>query len=453
MHLIARAVDIFYVEWSMLSEAAKSYLEIVKQTGIEIGEDAGSLVWKGPKIGAIKDTGPLGGKRIGCLVASEFSDFQAYYIAAFIGELGGDLEFLLVDRVTWHWTRPNDRKKGVQGMWGLSVDPIPVGGGAKASKAKSAYDAKPTEYDAIIILGGPSGDMMSTEPEIQKLLINAYSNGAVVGGIGGGIIPLITVGLTNGKQCTGNEQVDFILKKTAKFIDLPCVTDQRVITAKDTIDTPEFVSALCRAMQPSYVDRRKGVLAGKSMMLIAGWDFEDFELSVTFLELFHRGASITIGTFTGCKRNRPGLLSPDFVQGNFGMTVPLQEIPLELYRIKDLKDISHDEYDALMIPGAFCPWNMIEAKYPIAFLKKANDAGRTIAFMCHGPIAVAAADIVRNRKSTGWLSSNPAYSAMGGEFCAEWAATIDGNLVSGKTTPEMAEFMDAITVALLNRQG
>jgi len=437
----------------MLSRAAKSYLEIVKQTGIEICEDADSLVWKGPKAGGVKDNGPLKGKRIGCLVASEFSDFQAYYIAAYIGELGGQLEFLLVDRVTWHWTRPNDKKKGVQGMWGLSVDPIPVGGGTKADKAISAYNAKATDYDALIILGGPSGDMMSTEPEIQKLLTEAYSNGAVVGGIGGGIIPLITVGLTNGKKCTGNEQVDFILKRSAKFVDLPCVTDQRVITAKETIDTPEFVSALCRAMQPSYVDNRKGVLAGKRMMLIAGWDFEDFELSVTFLELFHRGASITIGTFSGCKRNRPGILSSDYSQGNFGMTVPLQEIPLDLYQIKDLNEIAQDEYDALMIPGAFCPWNMIEAKYPITFLKNANESGRTIAFMCHGPIAVAAADIVKNRKATGWLSSNPAFTAMGGQFSAEWAATIDGNLVSGKTTPELPEFMDAITVALLNRQG
>ena len=432
-----------------MDKRVEAYIEEIKRRGLIVEGEGRSMVFKGPAGGCTKKTGPLAGKRIGCLVASEFSDFQAYYIAAYIGEFGGKLDFILVDEMTWHWTRPNNTKKGVQGMWGLSVDPIPVGGGEKADTAIKADDARASDYDALIILGGPSGDIMSTVDSVKNLLKDVYDNGGLVGGIGGGIIPLLTIGLTDGVKCTGNEQVDFILRNTADFTDAPCEIDQRVLTAKNTIDTPEFVSSLCRYFDPEWKDTRKGMLAGKTMMLIAGWDFEDFEIAVPFLEFYHRGAAMMIGTFTGCIRNRPALLGLDVVQGNFGMTIPLQEVPDELYTIKDLKDISQKEIDGLMIPGAFCPWNMIEAKYPLQFLRDADRAENMVAFMCHGPIAVAASGIAKGRKSTGWISCKPSFDAVGGNYSNEWFSTIDGHLVSGKTTPELPEFIDAMTLGLL----
>ena len=430
---------------------ALRYIEVLKSGGTEITEKDGAYLWTGSLLGRIKKSGPLKGKKIGCIVATEFSDFQAYYIASYIGELGGELEFLLVDRVTWKWTRPNIRTKGVVGLWGLTVDPIPVGGGEKAEKAKSVYDADYRDYDALIIPGGPSGDIMSTEKEVQDLLKNAYDNGAVLAAVGGGIIPLITVGLLRGRKCTGNEQVDFILKKTSDFTGLSVESDERLITARDTMDTPAMISELCCCFDAAYTDNRRGLLSGKRIMLIAGWDFEDFEIAVPALEFLHRGADLLIGTFTGCKRARPPLLGLDVVQGNFGISVPLQEVPDNRYRIMDLKDVSADDIDGLMIPGAFCPWNMIEAGYPLEFLRKMNDAGKIISFMCHGPIAAAAAGVIEGRKSTGWISCTDAYVSQGGEFCADWGASVDGNIVSGRTTPELPEFIDAISVGLLTK--
>jgi hypothetical protein len=39
----------------------------------------------------------------------------------------------------------------------------------------------------------------------------------------------------------------------------------------------------------------------------------------------------------------------------------------------------------------------------------------------------------------------------GGEFHPEWAADIDGQIVSGRTPPEVPEFIDACTVAFLRK--
>jgi putative intracellular protease/amidase len=426
-----------------------SFLEIAKETGVDIIDEDGALLWTGPKGGNIKPVGPLSGKSVGCLVASEFSDFQAYYVASYVGELGGKLDFIMVDRVTWKFTRPNLKTKGVQGMWGLTVDPIPVMGGDKASRNRTIEKADSEDYDAVVVIGGHSGDIMSTEQNVLDFLNGAYENGAVIGGIGGGIIPLIAAGLMKGKKCTGNEQVSFILEKIARYEDSPCLMDDRILTARDTIDTPLFLQVMCRHFDPGLTDRRKGVLTGKTMLMICGWDFEDFEIAVPVMELIHRGARIIIGTFTGETRSRPPLLGLEVVQGNFGMSVPLQEIPGSYYGIKKLSNLTMREFDGLLIPGAFNPWNMVEAGTPLEFLKKADAAGKILSYMCHGPIPVAAAGLVAGRKITGWLASKDAVTAMGGIFNADWAVALDGTHVSGRTTPELPEFIDAITVALL----
>ncbi|MGQ9617152.1 MAG: DJ-1/PfpI family protein [Spirochaetota bacterium] len=331
------------------------------------------------------------------------------------------------------------------------MDPIPVMGGDKASRHKKIVDTDPMEYEALIILGDHSGDIMSTEKSVLDFINMAYNNGSVVGGIGGGIIPLISAGLMKGRRCTGNEQVSFILEKIARFEKSRCVTDDRIITAMSTIDTPEFVYSFCRHFNPDFFDKRKGILSGKIMLLICGWDFEDFEIAVPVLEFIHRGAKILIGTFRSVVCSRPPLIGLDVVQGNFGMSVPLQEISESYYKIKKLDQIDVDEFDGLLIPGAFCPWNMVEAKTPLEFLKKADAAGKIISYMCHGPIPVAAADLVKGKKVTGWLASRDAFTAMGGEFNAEWAVVLDGNNLSGRTTPELPEFLDAITAALLGK--
>jgi putative intracellular protease/amidase len=390
------------------SNSASSFIDIAKETGVDIIDSDGAILWTGPKGGNIKPVGPLSDKRVACIVASEFSDFQAYYIASYVGEFGGKLDFILVDKVTWKFTRPNIRGKGVQGMWGLSIDPIPVMGGDKACRNKKIGNADPKVYDAVVIIGGHSGDIMSTEQKALDFIHAAYNNGAVIGGIGGGIIPIIAAGMIKGKECTGNEQVSFILKKIAKYRESQCVMDDRILTARDTLDTPLFTYMLCKHFDPSLEDKRKGVVAGKTMLMICGWDFEDFEIAVPVMEFIYRGAKIMIGTFTGETRARPPLLGLDVVQGNFGMSVPLQEIPENHYAIKKLAEIDMGEFDGLLIPGAFNPWNMIEAETPLEFLKRADRAGKIISYMCHGPIPVAAADLVQGKKITGWLASKDA---------------------------------------------
>ena len=429
-------------------KSAVAALEAAKQTGIDIVQEGNLIFWQGEYGGQTKPRGPLAGKKIACIVGSEFSDFQAYYLASYIGEFGGELEFLCVDWVTYKFTRPNIKTKGVVGMWGLSLDPIPVMGPSKHT-CKNLKAADVNDYDAVAILGGHSGDVIVTEAEVENFLAAANRKGAVIGGIGAGIMPMIRSGIMAGKACTGNRLVDYMLKKIAGFEDAPVVVDGNIVTARDTVDSPAFVRALCQAFDSDFEDPRRGILTGKKMLVIAGEDFEDIELAVPVMEYLYRGAKVTLATFTPIVRSRPPLVGLDVVQGNFGMSVPFQEIPESRYTLKKLADVSLDDFDALQIPGAFCPYNMVETGTPLEFLKKAADAGKILTYICHGSIPVAAADLIGGKKVTGWQASRDSVVIMGGEFNEKWAAVVDGRHVSGRTPPEIPEYVDAITVALL----
>jgi protease I len=445
---VVLAVSLIVFGLSTSAPAASPFLEVAKKTGITIIQDGAVTSWEGKYGGNIKPNGPLKGKRIGVITASEFSDWQAYYLVSYIGEYGGICEFLLVDWVTWKEVRPNTAPKGVHGMWGLSVDPVPVMGGDKPDKFKSLKKANPKDYAALIIMGEHAGDVMVTEPPVIDFIKAAAANGAVVGGIGGGIMPMISAGILNGKKCTGSRVVDYMLKKIGQFENAPVMVDGKVITGRDTASTPEFFRAVCKALDPTFVDPRKGILKGKKVMIMVCEDFEDIELCVPFMEFKYRGAEVIIGAFPPETKSRPALLGLDVIHGNFGVSIPFQEIPASHYRIIKSKHLKMSDFDVLMIPGAFNPWQIV-ATGATEFLKEAYGAGKIIAAICHGAIPLAAADLIKGRKTAGWLACKDSVEIMGGKFMPDWAAGIDGQIVTGRTPPEIPEFVEAITEALL----
>jgi protease I len=432
-------------------DAGSNFLNIARQTGVEIKEEAGVYIWQGSTVGKIKPAGPLSGKKIGIIAASEFSDFQAYYLASYISEFGGEPVFIIVDWITWKFTRPHIKSKGVRGMFGMSVDPIGVMGDGARHRHKTMNEAKPEDYDALVIMGGHSADVMVADQKVIDFITAAHKNNAVIGSIGGGSLPLIRAKILNGKTVTGNKVVSFMLKKITIFKSIPVVRDERIITARDTVDTPTFVRELCSAFDPDFVPERKDILKGKRILIIAGEDFEDIELAVPVMEYIYRGAKVTLATFPAPVRSRPPLIGMDVVVGNYGLSVPFQEIPEEYYKIVKLSKVRVKNYDVFQIPGAFCPWNMVVADEPVQLLKKVYKANKIVAAICHGPIPLAAADLVEGKKTTGWLACQDALEIMGATYNWQWSAVADGRIVTGRVPDDIPEFIDAVTFALLSQ--
>ena len=346
---------------------ATPFLDTAKATGITIQENNGVIIWTGNYGGQVKPNGPLAGKTIGLIVGCEFSDWQAYYLSEFIPEFGGKVQFVMNNNSLWKETRPARESDQPHGQWGLSLtsgmDGLGLNGGrvlypvvmVKSDNPKLKV-ANPKDYDAIINLGGHSGDMNVADDVACKFIKDCADRGIPVAGIGGGIMPMIHLGLVDRKNVTGNSSVDYMLKVIANYEgDQPVVTDGKIITARDTIDTAKLLRALCKQFDPSFVDKRENILKGKKILTMVTSDWEDVEMTAPILEMLYRGAALEVGLFDPQFISKPVAPLSDYRQGSYGTSVPFQEIPLSYYKIVKQGHIPMGSFDIVWIPGAFNP--------------------------------------------------------------------------------------------------
>jgi len=340
-------------------------------TGITQQNDNGVLIWTGKYGGNQKPVGPLKGKLIGILAACEFSDWQAYYLSEFIGEFGGLGQFIMDNNHLWKETRPSRESPIPHGQWGLSLtagmDGLGLNGCGKLkypvvlqkSADPSLKVADPADYDALIILGGHSGDILVADDVGFNFVKAVAARGVPVAGIGAGLMPMIHVGLMNGKKCTGNNSVDYMLKACGKFNpDARVVVDGKILSAQDTIDTPWLLRELCKQFSPGFKDQREGILKGKNVLMMVTDDWEDIELTAPTMEFFYRGANYMVGLFDTQWRSKPAVPASDLRQGSYGTSVPFQEIPDTYYKIGKQGHIPMSSFDIVWFPGAFNPWQI-----------------------------------------------------------------------------------------------
>ena len=233
------------------------------------------------------------------------------------------------------------------------------------------------------MLGGHSADVLRVDPAVTGFVADAWQRGVLVGALECGQMVLISAG----------------------------VIDGHLITGRDSDATPSFVRALARCFQPDWEDPTVDLLAGKRIVIVAGQDFEDVELCVPAMEFDQRGARVILGTFPAPVVSRPPMLGVPAVMGNFGMSVPFQELDDTHYPVVPLADLSLDDFDAVMIPGSFCPWNCLDEGSPVELCRRAAEAGKVVAAICHGPLVLAAADLVAGRRIAGNPSPMSAPSA------------------------------------------
>jgi protease I len=284
---------------------------------------------------------------------------------------------------------------------------------------------------------------------LQSFTEAVSRRGAALAAIGAGSLPLIALGILDGRKATGDVVVSYLIDRVGKLRQETVVRDGNLITARETADTPTLVRELCRSFDPGFQEPRAGILRGRRIVMVTGEDFEDVEVVVPVMEFLYRGADLTLATYPAPLRSRPPLLGLDVVSGSYGVSVPLQEIPLSRYTVEKLDRIRVERTDVVMIPGAFNPWNMVVAGTPLDFLKEADRAGKMIAPICHGPVPLSAADMVRGKILAGTGACRKHVEVMGGRYDGSCSAVIDGRIVSGREPSDIPEFLDALTGALL----
>jgi protease I len=171
------------------------------------------------------------------------------------------------------------------------------------------------------------------------------------------------------------------------------------------------------------------MLDGKRIAILAEDDFEDSELIVPMWGMKNAGAKVLI----------IGSGSKEIYQGKRGSVAIRVDTTADKVKAEDL--------DAIIIPGGRAPAKMRQHQAMVDLVKKADELGKIIAAVCHGPQLLIAAGIVKGRRLTSWPSVAAELKAAGAEWVDE-AVVQNGNLITSRKPADLPRFNKAIIEAL-----
>ncbi len=171
----------------------------------------------------------------------------------------------------------------------------------------------------------------------------------------------------------------------------------------------------------------------KKILVLAGDYVEDYEVMVPFQALQMLGYEVHA-------------VCPDKKAGDFVRTAVHDFEGDQTYSEKrghnftlnyDFDKVNPEEYDGLVLPGGRAPEYIRLNPRVIEIVKHFAEANKPIAAICHGPLVLAAAGVLKGKKATSYPAVGPDVKNAG----AEWIdvgltdALVDGNLVTAQAWP------------------
>ena len=109
---------------------------------------------------------------------------------------------------------------------------------------------------------------------------------------------------------------------------------------------------------------------------------------------------------------------------------------------KAVKNVSVNDFDALLIPGGYSPDKLRAYDEPVKFAKDFLQSGKPVFAICHAAQLLITADVLRGRKVTGWKSIVQDIKNAGAQFIDDKVVE-DKNLVSSRQPSDLPEFIAA----------
>lgn len=193
------------------------------------------------------------------------------------------------------------------------------------------------------------------------------------------------------------------------------------------------------------------ILKGKKIAVIAADGFEEIELlgPVWYFRQLGGQVDIVAPRFVPAP-DRYGLQYPEISKTHIMAIQYLQPVGwIKFDRTAD--QIKVNDYDAVFIPGgAWNPDNLRFDKDVIKFIQEFNKSGKLIAAICHAPVVLASADILRGRKLTGYWNIQVDLKNAGGTVL-EQPVVVDGNLITSRHPIDVADFSRAVESWLIKK--
>ncbi|WNS43660.1 type 1 glutamine amidotransferase domain-containing protein [Paenibacillus sp. MMS20-IR301] len=150
--------------------------------------------------------------------------------------------------------------------------------------------------------------------------------------------------------------------------------------------------------------------------------FEDSEMKVPYDEVLQAGHQADI----------IGLKANETLLGKKGNVSYASD--------KAISDVQAQDYDAVVIPGGSSPENLRLNPDILQFVQDADEAGKPIAAICHGPQILISAGLLQGRTLTSYPPLKDDIINAGAEFKDE-EVVVDGNYITSRTPKDEPAFV------------
>jgi protease I len=171
------------------------------------------------------------------------------------------------------------------------------------------------------------------------------------------------------------------------------------------------------------------MLDGKRIAILAEEDFEDSELIEPMRSMKNAGAKVVI-VGSGSQQTYKGK------RGNATIGVDVTA-----------DNVKAEDFDAVIVPGGYAPDKMRLHQSMVNLVRKANELGKVVAAICHGPQLLISADIVKGRRVTSWPSVALDLRNAGAKW-VDAPVVQDGNLITSRKPADLPRFNKAVIEAL-----
>ncbi|MFA6133221.1 MAG: type 1 glutamine amidotransferase domain-containing protein [Phycisphaerae bacterium] len=169
-------------------------------------------------------------------------------------------------------------------------------------------------------------------------------------------------------------------------------------------------------------------LAGKKIALMLDREYQELEVWYPYYRLKEEGAQVVR------------------VAAKAG-----EEYPSKLgYPCKSdvaAADVRGGDFDAVVVPGGWCPDFMRRSDAMIRFIQEAAKAGIVLAAICHGGWMLCCTDALRGKKATSFIAIKHDMINAGANW-VDQECVVDGKLITARRPDDLPAFCQAVIKAL-----
>ena len=156
--------------------------------------------------------------------------------------------------------------------------------------------------------------------------------------------------------------------------------------------------------------------------------FEDLELWYPLIRMREAGAMVLV----------VGSGSSDVYRGKHGLEVKVDA---------SAEKVEAGDFDAIIVPGGYCPDHLRRYSSVLRLVKDAHDQGKLVAAICHAPWVLISAGILNGRTVTCFKSIKDDVVNAGAHY-VDREVVRDGNIITSRFPDDLPAFCREIIAAL-----